>query len=257
MIRRLLVLFLHLPALHAVEIIAHRGHSAAGPENTVAAFQLAWANGADSCELDLHLTADLKLAVLHDANTQRTTGAALPVAKSTLAELQSLDAGSWKGPSFAGERIPDLDAALATLPSGKHRFFLEIKGRDLAIIPVLERQLRAWKTRSGQLCVIAFDRDIAREAKRAMPWIEVYRLSSPALLGPLIRNTLDDGLDGLDLGLKWPWSAEMVRQIREAGLKVYAWTVNQPDDLKRLAALGLDGITTDDPTLARRILTRP
>lgn len=245
------------PPPNAVDIIAHRGASAAAPENTVAAFRLAWRQGADSCELDLHLTADHEIAVLHDANTQRTTGNALAVERSTLAELQALDAGSRKSPEFAGERIPSLKQALATLPGGNHRFFLEIKGHDPAVIPVLARQLAPWKPRARQLRLIAFDRSIAREAKQTLPWLEVYRISAPANLDQLIRHTLEDGLDGLDLGLKWPWTPEMVREVRDAGLKLYVWTVNQPDDVKRLAALGIDGITTDDPVMARRALTGP
>ncbi len=249
--RWLLALLLPFAPAQAVEVIAHRGYSALAPENTVAAFHLAWKKGADSCELDLYLTADQEIAVLHDANTQRTTGVAKLVKESTLAELQALDAGSWKSPDFTGEPIPSLAQALATLPEGPHRFFLEIKDKDPALVPVLARKLETWKPRARQLCVIAFDRTVARETKRALPWLPVYRLSAPADLAALIQDAQADGLDGLDLSLQWPWSPAMVEQIRQAGLGVYVWTVNQPADVQRLAALGIDGITTDDPVMAR------
>ena len=248
--------------LQATEIVAHRGFSARAPENTVAAFQLAWDHGTDACELDLYLTADQQIAVLHDKDTQRTTGVAKLVKESSLAELQKLDAGSWKAVAYKGEPIPTLAQSLATLPVGTKRFFLEVKcGPE--VVPVLAQQLESWKPRAAQLCIIAFDRAVAQESKKAMPWMKVYRLSSevtkdkkPVDLTQLIADTKADCLDGLDLGLKWKWDAAMVKQIREAGLELYVWTVNKPDDARRLAALGVDGITTDDPVMLRAALEK-
>lgn len=262
MIRSLLPLFsiMTTSLLFSAEIVAHRGFSARAPENTVAAFNLAWEHGTDACELDLHLTADGEIVAIHDKDTRRTTGAAKVVKESSLAELRALDAGSWKAARYAGERIPTLAECLATLPEGRKRFFLEIKcGPE--VVPVLARQLEAWQPRAAQLCIIAFDREVARESKKAMPWMKVYRLSSevtkdkkPVDLAALIADTVADGLDGLDLGLKWKWDESMAREIRAAGLELYVWTVNQPEDARRLAALGVDGITTDDPVMLRAAL---
>lgn len=246
--------------LSAVDIVAHRGFSARAPENTVAAFKLAWQSGADACELDLHLTADGGIAVLHDKDTKRTTGKSLVAAATPLAELRRLDAGSWKAPEYAGEPIPNLAEALATLPANRGRFLLEIKcGAE--VVPELARQLEAWKPRAQQICIIAFDRAAAREAKKALPWVKVYRLSSeqtrdkqPVDLDALIADTVADGLDGLDLSLKWAWNEAFVRRVRAAGLEVHVWTVNNPEDVRRLAALGVDSITTDDPVMAREAL---
>jgi len=253
-------LLLMFTPVHAVEIIAHRGYSAIAPENTVAAFKLGWEKGADACELDLYLTADNQIAILHDVDTKRTTGVAGKVTEKTLAELRRLDAGSWKGDAYKGEPIPSLAEALATLPEGKQRFFLEIKD-SARVVPELARQLESWKHRAAQLCIIAFDRKVAQESKKAMPWMAVYRLSSgetkdkkPVDLAQLIRDTKADGLDGLDLGMKFPWTPALVEQVRAAGLKLYAWTINAPADARRLAALGIDGITTDDPVMLREAL---
>jgi len=91
-----------LAAAEPVEIVAHRGASWDAPENTVAAWRLAWEQGADAAELDTYLTKDGKMVVLHDGSTQRTTGVDLRVAETTLAELRALDAGKWKGEQFAG-----------------------------------------------------------------------------------------------------------------------------------------------------------
>jgi glycerophosphoryl diester phosphodiesterase len=255
--RLLSCLMLLAAQANALEIIAHRGFSEIAPENTVAAFKLGWEKGTDACELDLYLTGDNEIAILHDADTKRTTGALKLVKESPLAELQALDAGSWKSPAYKGERIPSLAEALATLPEGRQRFFLEIKD-TVRVVPELTRQLAGWKSRASQLCIIAFDRAVAQECKKAMPWMPVYRLSAektkdkkPVDLAKLISDTKADSLDGLDLGLKWEWSPALVEQVRAAELKLYVWTVNKPEDARRLAALGVDGITTDNPVMLR------
>lgn len=245
----------------AIEIVAHRGFSAAAPENTVSAFRLAWESGTGACELDLHLTADQQIVVMHDADTKRTTGIAKRISESNLADLRSLEAGAWKSPEYKGEPIPTLSEALATLPEGTQRFFLEIKcGPE--VVPVLAQQLEPWKPRAKQLCIIAFDREVAQNSKKAMPWMEVYRLSSekskdkkPVDLAMLIQHTLDDQLDGLDLSHKWNWTPEFVQQIRAANLKLFVWTVNDPTEARHLASLGIDGITTDDPKATRQALS--
>lgn len=245
---------------HAVEIIAHRGFSARAPENTLAAFKLGWENKADACELDIYLTADDQVVVLHDKDTKRTSGVSKLVAETKAADLMALDAGSWKGAQWASEKIPSLEQALATLPLGKQRFFIEVKcGAE--IVPALQRILEPMKLRADQLCVIAFKRDAAAETKKAMPWLRVYRLAGgktkdkkPNDLGQVIAETKEDKLDGVDLGMDWPWTEAMVKRIRDEGLGLYVWTVNKPADVKRFAKLGVDGITTDDPVMAREAL---
>lgn len=249
---------------HAVEIIAHRGFSARAPENTLAAFELGWKHQTDACELDVYLTADGKTAVIHDKDTKRTAGVTLDVAKSKQADLTALGAGSWKGKEWANEKIPTLEQALATLPKGKQRFFIEVKcGAE--IVPELKRILEPMKDRADQLAIIAFKRDAAAESKKVLPWIKVYRLASgktkdkkPTDLKQLIADTTADKLDGLDLGVAdFPWDETMVKQIRDAGFGLYVWTVNKPADVQRFAKLGVDGITTDDPVMVREVLAKP
>ncbi len=247
----------------AVEIVAHRGFSARAPENTVASFKLAWENGTDACENDIYLTADQQIVVIHDKDTKRTAGAKLDVATSTLAELQKLDAGSWKGKEWAGEKIPTLQQALDTMPVGKQRFFIEIKcGPE--IVPALQKALEPMKDRAAQLAIIAFNRESAAKTKAAMPWLQVYQLASgkqkatklPTDLAKVIATAKADQLDGLDLGTDFPWSEALVKQVRDAGLKLYVWTVNKPEDARKFAALGVDGITTDDPVMLREAVAK-
>lgn len=257
----LLMLAVTAMSAHAVEIIAHRGFSARAPENTLGAFELAWKSGSDACELDVYLTADGKTAVIHDKDTKRTAGVKLGVAVSKQAELTVLDAGSWKGKEWANEKIPTLEQALATMPQGKQRFFIEVKcGAE--IVPELKRILEPMKDRAAQLAIIAFNREAAAESKKALPWVQVYRLASgktkdkkPTDLTQLIADTKADQLDGLDLSMAdFPWDEAMVKQIRDAGFGLYVWTVNKPADAQRFAKLGVDGITTDDPVMAREAL---
>lgn len=248
----------------AVEIIAHRGFSARAPENTLAAFNLAWENQTDACELDIYLTADDKVVVLHDKDTKRTGGISMLVAEAKAEAVMALGAGAWKGKEWESEKFPSLEQALATLPVGKQRFFIEIK-TGAEIVPALTRILEPLKARASQLAIIAFKRDAAAESKKAMPWIPVYRLAGgkskdkkkPNDLGQVIAETKEDKLDGVDLGLDWPWTEAMVKQVRDAGLGLYVWTVNKPEDVKRLAKLGVDGITTDDPVMVREALAKP
>lgn len=249
---------------HATEIIAHRGFSARAPENTLAAFRLAWENKTDACELDLYLTTDQKIAIIHDKDTKRVAGIDKNVAASSMAELVSLDVGSLKGAIWAGEKIPTLEQALATMPVDSQRFFLEIKcGAE--VVPALQKVLEPLKDRAAQLAVICFDREACLQTKKAMPWLKVYRLASGKNKDKTPRTDLPeflaqvktDGLDGVDLGTDWPWSEAMVKQVHDMGLSLYVWTVNDAEKTRQFAKLGVDGITTDDPVMVREALAKP
>lgn len=245
-----------------VEIVAHRGASDAAPENTLAAFRLGFEQG-DACELDIHLSKDGQVVVLHDANTKRTAGVDKPVAQQTLAELKALDAGKFKGDRFAGERIPTLAEALAILPDGK-RLFIEIKcGPE--VIPGLVAALEEAKKRPEQTALIAFNLETLRRAKAKLPKLQAYWLASakedpktqqPPALDDLIRKCREAGVDGLDLDAKFPIDADLVGKVHAAGLKLYTWTVNDVAAAKRHAAAGVDGITTDRPLQLRESLAR-
>jgi glycerophosphoryl diester phosphodiesterase len=236
-----------------VEFVAHRGESADAPENTMAAFRLAWERGDPAIELDVHLTSDGKLVVSHDADTERTTGVHRVIHESTLAELRALDAGRWKGERWAGERMPTLEEALATIPEGA-RCFIEIKVGPEAV-PAVARAVRASGKRPEQLAIIGFDLDAVAEAKRQLPDIPAYYLASfrqdsttgewtPGI-DELIRQAKAAGLDGLDLSYRGPLDAGSARRIREAGLELYVWTVDDPEVARRMIELGVDGITTN------------
>lgn len=241
----------------AVEIIAHRGASHDAPENTLAAVRQAWAQGADAVEIDVHLTRDGRLAVIHDPDTRRTAGAATRVSAATLEELQRLDVGAWKSAAFAGERVPALDEVLALVPAGR-RIFVEVKGGPAAL-PALERALRASALAAGQVAVIAFDLQTAGGAKAALPRAEVCWIieedSNDGRLpkGEILARARAAQLDGLDLEATWV-DAAWAQQTRAAGFKLYAWTVDDAPLARRLVQAGVGGITTNRPGWLRTAL---
>ncbi len=123
-----------LTCLQAQVIVGHRGASFDAPENTIAAFKLAWEQQADGIEGDFYITKDKQVVCIHDADTKRTAGKKLVVAESTLTELRELEYGKWKDAKFAGEPIPTFEEVLKVVPSGK-LFVIELKvGPDIRAI---------------------------------------------------------------------------------------------------------------------------
>ena len=127
--------------MKTVDLIAHRGESVDAPENTLAAFRLAWERGAVGIEGDFRLNADGEIVCMHDGNARRTTGVDLEISTATSAEVAALDAGLLKGEQWKGEGVPTLRQVLGTIP--RHgRILLEIKDRP-HLVPVLKRELEA------------------------------------------------------------------------------------------------------------------
>ncbi len=236
-----------------VEMIAHRGSAFLAPENTLGAFQLGWQE-TTTCELDVRQTADGRLVVIHDDSTKRTTGAGLKVAECSLRELQQLDAGSYKGEQWRGERLPTLDDVIAAMPADK-KILVEIKvGPE--ILPELTRVIRA-SGKEKQLILQSFFPWVCTEAKKIFPRLPVYLLFacnqdaqtevwSPTIY-QAIMETRKNGLDGMSVNNTPIIDAAAIQAIRAAGLKINVWTVDQVDAARRLVSLGVDGIITNRP----------
>jgi glycerophosphoryl diester phosphodiesterase len=235
-------------------LIAHRGASRDAPENTLAAFRLAWDQGADAVECDIRLSSDGRIVVMHDQSTARTTGVDLAVADHSLVDLRELDAGRWKSPRFEGERIPLLDEVLAETPHGGE-LFIEIKcGAE--VLPMLEGMLPSGADRYCRF--IGFDADVMAETKRRLPAHRVYWLcefpwrlplngANAAAIADHARRLGLDGVDVRNRGL----SEDRVRQVLDTGLDIFVWTVNSAAEAKRLTSWGVRGITTDCPGVLR------
>jgi glycerophosphoryl diester phosphodiesterase len=247
-------------AARKVEIAAHRGESYDAPENTMAAYNLAWERDDDVVETDVHLTKDGKLIISHDANTLRTTGGPrhggqkLVIAEHTADELRKLDVGKWKAPVWAGERMPLLDELLASIPKPGKRVFIEIKIGPEAAGPVVQAIKTAGR-KPEQTAVISFKLDSCAAVKKLMPELKVYFLAQftvdkktgkqPPTVDELIKMAKDANLDGLDLAYKGPVDAAAVKRIHDAGLECYVWTIDELDVAKKFVSAGVDGITTN------------
>ena len=228
-------------------VIAHRGASQEAPENTLAAFRLAWRQGADAVETDLRLTADASIVAFHDADGRRMLRDPRRIRDIPLAMLQSLD--------IRGQRVPTLDEVLATAPpSGQ--LVLELK-ENLA--EELAAALRS--APHERIVLIAFDAETIAEAKRRLPrcralWLFSDYASAPArrrgkFLAERVREL---GVDGVDLRHAPSLNAELLAPLRDAGRLVFTYTVNHAISARRCLRLGLDGITTDRPGDMRRWL---
>ncbi len=240
------------------EVIAHRGASYDAPENTLAAVRLAWERGADAVEVDVHLTADHQLAVIHDANTKRTAGADWRVSEKTMAEMWTLDVGRWKGDQFAGQTIPMLEEVLELLPNGK-KLFVEIKCKG-EILPYLQKTVEASGKRR-QIVIICFDPDVLVQSKQRMPDIPVYWLvgtekdketQKPIPHSPeLIAFIREKGIDGLDVNYEGV-DEVFARAVRQAGYDWYVWTVDDCRTAELMIHLGARGITTNRPAWLKK-----
>jgi len=236
-----------------LDVIAHRGSAHLAPENTLAAFQLGWQE-TTMCELDVRMTADGKLVVIHDDTTKRTTGVDLKVAEHSLSELQELDAGSNKGEQWRGEKLPSLEDVIAAMPADK-KLLVEIKvGPE--IMPELTRVIRASR-KEKQLVLQSFFPWVCTEVKKAFPQLPVYLLiacnqdAQTEVWSPTIYQSIMEarkhGLDGMSANNTPVIDAPAVQAVHSAGLKLNVWTVDQFETARRLLALGTDGIITNRP----------
>ena len=236
-------------------IFAHRGASRLAPENTLAAFRRAVEIGADGVELDVQLSADGVPVVIHDATVDRTTDGSGEVRDLTLAQLQELDAGSYAGAAFTGERIPTLEETLVEV-GDKLLVDIELKYPTLEttrleaqVIEVIRRrgmQKRVWLS--------SFKPYALHTARRWGPEIPCGLLYGPLsltslLLAPITPHEALHPYAGL-VGERLMWWA------RRRGQRVIAWTVDDPDQARQLAAWGVDAIITNTPEALLDIISR-
>ena len=225
--------------------IAHRGASGHAPENTFAAFRKAIAMGAGFIETDLQLSRDARLVTIHDATVNRTTNGQGAVHDLTLAELRRLDAGSWFGSEFAGERIPTIEEILEFAKKHDVVFYLELKpsgswGGEHALISALRE--------SGEIArtvVISFDPAILANVRKIEPTV---------MTGLLFEGQISDPLDkALEIGARQLAvrgslvTPRLLKEARQRDLQVVCWTVNHPAHMRLLVEAGVDGIISDYP----------
>lgn len=245
----------------SVEIVAHRGASEDAPENTIAAFEEAWHQGADAIEGDFRMTRDSVIVCLHDHTLERTTGDPRKIDEVTLEDIRLLDAGSWKADAFASERIPTLQEVFDVVPPGK-KILIEIKTGP-EIVPVLADTLESCAREDDQITVMSFNRAFVRAFKVACPSIRGYLLEGFKEEGgawsptteELIAEALELGVDGVDVkAIPELVDADFVERCHDAGLEVHVWTVNDSGLASQMEAAGVSSITTNRPGTLRREL---
>jgi glycerophosphoryl diester phosphodiesterase len=236
-------------------IFAHRGASAYAPENTLPAFQLAIDQNADGIELDVTLSADGQVVVIHDASIDRTTNGKGVVKRMSYAAIRRCDAGSWFAEAFEGTHIPTLDEVLALVGD---RIFTNVeikpfyspmeqlvgKVADVVTLYGLENRIIFSSFNPRALVMI----------HRLLPSVPMGFLLMPGGLGALSRFLFGKFVPYRSLHPHYSAvTPEMIRDAGEKGHKIFAYTVNQEEDMRRLFGMGIDGIITNDPPLAIRV----
>ena len=224
-------------------VIAHRGASGTCPENTLAAFRRAAALGAGMVELDVQLTRDGEVVVIHDATLERTTDGHGPVRHRTLGEIRALDAGAWFGPSFRGEVVPTLAEVLATFP---HVVNVELKpcgadGLEPSALAVVEGAGALDRVVFSSFDGAALERLRACSVRATLAVLWEYDPVPEA-----VRRARRVAARALHLR-KEAATPEALAIAAAADLLVRVWTVNAPAEFTRLAAAGVAGIFTDHP----------
>ncbi|HSL93653.1 MAG TPA: glycerophosphodiester phosphodiesterase [Bacillota bacterium] len=233
-------------------IIAHRGASLIRPENTVAAFDAALAIGADGLELDLQMTSDGQLVVLHDETLDRTTNGSGYLRSHSLSEIRALDAGSWFSEEYSGEKIPLLQEVLE-LARGKGGLInIELKN-GIVRYPCMEEKLISLLEEYPQqeIIVSSFNHHSLRLIKQLKPDLPCGALYIAGFLEPweYARRWGFDGLHPIHLNI----IPDLVTGCHAAGVKLYPWTVDDSDALRQISASGVDGIITNAPDRLIRI----
>ena len=237
-------------------IIAHRGASARAPENTLAAFRKAIQIGAGVAELDVHLSADGDVIVIHDETLDRTTDGQGAVGELKTAAIQAVDAGRWKDVKYLGERVPTLTEVLEAV--GQELVLcIELKGGEGLPEAVVNAVLDAAVER--RVLFFSFYPDHVRALKALEPEIPVVWLvgresaDTDGYAVSLPEQAVAMGADVLGLSMRIV-DAAIVIASHGAGLPVFAFTANRPDHINALVAAGVDGVITDRPDFARDIV---
>lgn len=231
-----------------VLVTAHRGAAGAAPENTLAAFERAIADGADFVELDVQETADGQVVVIHDSDLMKIGRTNLKIWDATVEQLQDIDIGSWFSPEFRDERIPALEQVLL-LCKGRVRVNIELKyyGHDER----LEERVVEIVERTGmesQIVVMSLKYDAIQKVRKLRPDWTLGLLTATAV-GDLTR--LDVDFLAVHTGLARP---SFVRAAHKSGKKVFAWTVNDPIMMATMIGRGIDSLITDEPAVAREVI---
>lgn len=219
--------------------VGHRGVMGVEPENTLRSFVRAEREDMDQIELDLHLSKDGALIVMHDVKVDRTTDGSGPIGDLTLDELRKLDAG-------AGERIPVFEEVLDAVTKP-----IQAEIKDVAAARVLAEVMRE-RDLVGRVDVLSFHDEALAEIRECLPDVRTVLVAQGPMGAEIVTRAQAVGAKLVSLSLR-RISLALVQECHRAGISVIAWTVNTPADLALARALGLDGVVTDMPAVKRAV----
>ena len=231
-----------------VEIIAHRGAAGARPENTMAAVEQALADRADWVEIDVQETTDGEIVVAHDSDFMKLAGVDLKVWDATMADLAEIDIGSWFDPAYAGERTPTLrEVLLAAKGRGKVLIELKYYGHDVA----LESRVAQIVEETGMSTAVGV-------MSLKIPGVRKIHALRPDWPHGILAATAVGDLSALDADFlavnTGQVSLDLIRRTHAQGRKLYVWTVDDPVTMVRMISMGVDGLITNEPALARQVM---
>ena len=234
-----------------VENVAHRGATAYAPENTIAAFDLAVEMKADYIEIDLQRSKDGELVIIHDTTVDRTTDGTGRVGDLTLAQLRSLDAGSWMGEQFAGQQVPTFEETLDRY-RGKVGILIELKAPEL--YPGMEEQVAAIlternldKPQNEKIIIQSFNFESMKKMDQLLPKVPVGVLTSSS------THTTAEALQEFATYAEWfnpsyrIVTEELVERVHALDMQIGSWTVRSQEAADFLFEMGVDAIITDYP----------
>jgi len=274
----LLILFLTLPSctttqaktmMHPITRVAHRGGSLLAPENTLAAFSRGIDEGADAIELDVHLSRDGQLMVMHDPSLYRTTAQEGYIGDWIASDIKRLDArASWRGErEYPVEHVPTFEEVLALLTRQERRIELQVEiktdQKDRRYAGIEEAVVNALREYHliEQTIIISFDFPTLLTVRQIEPnlrlgalvnrkYLETIGMGGPAAVAASIA---DLGVEYVAINYAY-LSQKLYDEFRSHGLLIGAWTVNNEKEIRRIAAMGVDFITSDRPDLLREVL---
>lgn len=236
-------------------LVAHRGGAAEAPENTFGAFRRALRLGIRWFEIDVQMTRDGALVVIHDETVDRTTNGTGAVGSLSFNEIRSLDAGSWFSPEYAGEKVPTLREVLELCVQAGAGVLIELKSPHL--YPGIEQKVAAllgelWTGGAQNFWCISFDPQSLERLHGIDSGVPLGRLFEFSTTQYAIKDEwLDAFCPHFGTVLQFPGQVDEAHRLAK---HVFTWTVNREEDMRRLAELGVDAIMSDHPTLLLRTL---
>ena len=244
-------------------IIGHRGASGHAPEHTIASYDLALTMGVDYIEQDLQMTSDGVLVVMHDATLDRTTDCHGPVIQKTLAQVKACDAGRWFNEEFAGARVPTLRELFERYGKTAN-YYIETKnpgdapGMEEALLSLIsEFDLRTGAVEKWQVLIQSFSTASLLKIHQMDAQLPLIKLIDDKYHSLEIQQQLQE-ISSYAVGIgpeKGSVDAALLEAAHALGVVVHPYTVNHVDDMKRLLALGVDGMFTNFPDRLKQLLT--